>query len=672
MALHSSQKTSSVAEGSEALLNRINIVVSGPLTKDLNVFFMRRFFLVFASVYLFALPVHCLAAESSGSGSGSTASNSAAAAFSGSSSVIQTPSITDSPSSRPKTSVSESNPRSEEREARSSGQAFKTNSSFQTYVASSTGTALEVFGRDLFSNVPSTFAPLANVQVNADYVIGTGDALQIRGWGMVDIDVNVTVSRSGEIYLPRVGSVNVAGVKYRDLQGYLKKAIGRIYKSFELSASISQTRSVQIYVVGHALRPGSYNLSAMSTLLNALFASGGPAHTGSMRNIKLKRGGESIVSFDLYDILLHGDKSSDLGLHDGDVIYIPAVGPQFALLGDVKKPAIFELKQKASIAEIVSWAGGFESSAGLKNVIVEKNIANQFQTIAELQADWSSIEKSLAQLEVQPTDIIRVFAPGSIPLEVKIERSFVRVDGAVKHSGVFELKKGETLEQLISRTGGITDHGYIFGTKLTRESVRIQQQAKMNEVVDRYEKDIQTNAKQRLNGQSDPAQAAQIAAELEMQRSLLAKLRSVKSEGRIILNLKNSHAIVTDLPELPLQDSDTVYIPQKPGTVEVLGAVYQQNSIMYQPDRNVSYYLTLAGGVSSTGEKSELYRICADGTVRSNHTSGMGGKVNPGDAIVVPEKIQRGQTFMQSLKDWTSILYQFGLGAAGLATLKTL
>ena len=627
---------------------------------------MRYFHLLIIAVYLFLLPVSVLAAENSGSAA-PTASNGAALLPPASSSPINS-SITTSFSD-----LRDSSPRAEDQDQVIAGKSIiPVKSSFQIYVESSTGKTLDVFGRDLFRNVPSTFAPLKAVQVNADYVIGPGDALQIRGWGMVDIDVNVTVSRSGEIYLPRVGSVKVAGIKYRDLQGYLKKAVGRIFKSFELSASIAQTRSVQIYVVGHALRPGSYNLSAMSTLLNALFASGGPAVTGSMRNIKLKRSGEPNASFDLYDILLHGDKSSDLSLHDGDVIYIPAVGPQFALLGDVKKPAIFELKQKTSIAEIVSWAGGFESVAGLQNVIVQKSVDTHYQTVAELQADWASIEKKLAQLEVQPTDIFRVFAPGAAPLEVKADREFVRVDGEVKQSGVFELQKGETLRALLTRIGGLREKGYVYGTKLKRESVRIQQQAKMDEAVDRYEKDIQTNAKQRLNGQNDPMQVAQVATELEMQRSLVQKLRTIKSEGRIILNLKDYNAQITDLPDIPLIDGDTVYIPQKPATVDVIGAVYQQNSFIYKPESRINYYLTLAGGASSTGERSELYRICADGTVRSNHNSGMGGIVNPGDAIVVPEKIQRGQTFMQNLKDWTSILYQFGLGAAGLATLKTL
>jgi len=408
----------------------------------------------------------------------------------------------------------------------------------------------------------------------------------------------------------------------------------------------------------------------MSSVLNALFASGGPSSTGSMRNIKVKRSGAPLVTFDLYDILLHGDKSSDVALRDGDVVYIPPVGPLVALLGDVKKPAIFELKERTSFADVVSWAGGFEAVAGLQKVIVERSIDHQYQTVAELQADWGSIQKSLSQFDVHPTDIIRVIAPGSVPIKVKIEKSFVRVDGEVTQSGVFQVDKGETLRALITRLGGTTEKGYVFGTKLTRDSLKREQQLKIDESVDRYEKDIQTNAKQRFAGQSDPAQAATIAAELESQQRLLTKLRQVKAEGRIILNLKNAAAQISDLPALPLEDGDVVYVPQKSTTVDVIGAVYQQNTIIYSPDRGVNDYLKLSGGVSATGDKSELYRICADGTVRSKRNSGFGGDVNPGDAIVVPEKIQRGASFMQNLKDITSILYQFGIGAAAFKILK--
>ncbi len=627
---------------------------------------MRYTILLIAAIIFVSFPLRTQAADNSASSSASALST---AVYSSPSSAMGQISITDAPSNDNQSAVRETKTTQGERDSRISGEKLS-KSNFQTFVATSTGDNLDVFGQELFRNVPSTYAPLGAVQVNPDYVIGMGDLLQVRGWGMIDINVNVMVNRSGEIYLPRVGSIQVAGVKYRDLQGYLKKAVGRIFTHFDLSASIAQTRSVQIYVVGHAQRPGTYTLSAMSTLLNALFASGGPSVTGSMRNIKLKRSGEADISFDLYDILLRGDKSSDVALRDGDVLYIPSVGALAAILGDVKKPAIFELKQKTSLADMVDWAGGFESVAGLQKVIVEKSVDSRYQTVAELPVELSAIEKNLAQLVVEPTTIIRVTAPGSVPLEVKLERDFVRVDGEVKQSGMYELQKGETLKALISRIGGTTDKAYVFGTKLTRASVKREQQLKIDEAIDRYEKDIETNAKQRVSGQSDPTQAAAIAAELEAQRSLVKKLRQVKSEGRIILNLNDFKAVVSDLPDFPLKDGDIVYIPQYMATVDIIGAVYQQNTFIYRPERRVDDYILLAGGVTPTGDQSELYRICADGTVRSKRHSWSGGAVNPGDAIVVPEKIQRGASLMQNIKDITTILYQFGLGAAGLKTLK--
>ena len=605
------------------------------------------------------------AAGSTGGGN----SNSAYPGFSTSSSATASIISSDQQSALSQNAKLTNDPRAKAIQDSTVAVLMKKKSSFQNYIESSTGHSLDIFGKDLFRSVPSTFAPLQNTQVNSDYVIGPGDVLQIKGWGMVDIDVTATVNRSGAIYLKSVGSVQVAGVRYRDLQGYLHKAIGRIFRNFQLTTSIVQTRSVQVYVVGNAIRPGSYTLSSMSTLLNALFASGGPSVTGSLRNIKLKRGGAPLVTFDLYDMLLYGDKSSDAALQDGDVIYIPPVGPQIALYGDVKNAAIFELKQKSSIADAVTWAGGFDSAADLKQVIVQKNVDSQFQTVAELQADWSSIAKNLSQLDLQPSDIIRVFSPSSAPLEVKIHREFVRVDGEVNHNGVFELEHGETLRHLLTRIGGGTEKSYVYGIRLNRESVRKAQQAKIDESIDRFERDSQANNKQQLTS-TDPLQAAAASSQSQVQMELIKKLKQVKSEGRIILSLKNSNAGVEDLPEFPLKDGDRVYIPERPLTVDVIGAVYQPNTFIFSPRKSVKDYLVMAGGVSPTGERPELYRICADGTVNAhNHSS---SKVNPGDAIVIPERLQRGPGLLATIGQFTSILYQLGLGAAGLSILKNL
>jgi polysaccharide biosynthesis/export protein len=644
---------------------------------------MRYISLFLAAALLFALPMRTHAAESSGStGSSSSRSASGAAssstagmsAFSAPSPVSGPATITNAPSEGGNPANRETPSRPTERETVVPSGLSSTTGSFQSYVASSTGATLGMFGRELFGNVPSTYAPLSGAQVNADYVIGPGDALQIRGWGMVDIDVNVTVNRSGEIYLPRIGAVNVAGVKYRDLQGHLKKAISRIYTNFELTVSIAQTRSLQIYVLGHAQRPGTYTLSAMSSLLNALFASGGPSATGTMRNIQLKRGTAVPVSIDLYDMLLHGDKSMDCSLQDGDVIYIPEIGPLVALFGNVKRSTIFELNKKTSLSEIVNWSGGFESAADLKHVIVEKRVDNRYETIAELQADTESITKELSNIILTPTDIIRVFVPGTIPFQVKVARAFALVDGAVKEPGVFQIEKGETLKSLVARAGGTKEKGFVYGTVFTRESVRQEQQTKIDQTVDRFEKDLDANYRERIATEANPEKLDMIQRQIGFQRGLIAKLRAFKADGRIILGLKEFDSVVTDLPDFPLEDGDRILIPEKSTTVSVLGSVYQQNTYIYYPDYSVNDYIEKAGGVNPSADKSMVYRICADGTLQSKNHGGWSGSINPGDAIVVPEKIIKpnslGTSFVTALKDWTTILYQFGLGAAGLKTLK--
>jgi polysaccharide export outer membrane protein len=529
---------------------------------------------------------------------------------------------------------------------------------FSNYVETVTGAPLELFGKGLFEEVPTTFAPSDAAQVNGDYVIGTGDEIQIRGWGMVSVDVTTTVDRSGAVFIPQVGSVRVAGIKYRDLQGHLKQAISKNFSNFELTVSISQTRAVQIYVVGHAVRPGTYTLNSMSTLLNALFTSGGPDSSGSMRNIQLKRGGTTVTTFDLYDMLSKGDKSRDATLRDGDVIYIPEVGPLVALTGNVKTPAIFELKGTASLADVLAWAGGVDSAADQKQIVVEKTVNNSYQSVAELVADPATMKTVLGGVPVSPTDVIRVFAPGAVPVQAQFQSEYVRVSGEVANSGVFKIRKGETLRELMSRLGGTTDFGYLYATQLKRESVRRSQQLKLDEIAERFDRDVTSAAASRIAGTTDKDAISVQAAEMERQRRVAEKLRAVKAEGRIVLELEGENAQLKNLPDVALQDGDTVFVPRKPGTVEVLGSVFQPNSFIFKPRRTVNDYILLAGGATAAADDSEMYVIRPDGTVKSGRAtrwySGLGSvQVNPGDTIVIPEKIERS-SWRQSLKYCTA------------------
>ena len=213
---------------------------------------------------------------------------------------------------------------------------------FQQMVANSIGKMLPIYGVNLFRNPPSTFAPLNMVPVTPDYVIGPGDELLIQVWGQVTLNSRYTVDRSGSIYIPQVGAVHVAGLSFAQMHDFLRAQMARVFRNFDLNVNMGQLRSIQVFVVGQARRPGSYTISSLSTLTNALFATGGPAPQGSMRHIQLKRAGNVVVDFDLYDLLLHGDKSKDEQLLPGDVIYIPPVGPQVAVAGSVNAPAIYE------------------------------------------------------------------------------------------------------------------------------------------------------------------------------------------------------------------------------------------------------------------------------------------------------------------------------------------
>jgi hypothetical protein len=164
-------------------------------------------------------------------------------------------------------------------------------SDFERFAEDAAGRRLAVYGRGLFDEVPSTFAPMDHIPVPADYAVGPGDELLIRIWGKIDLDTSVTVDRNGQIALPKVGTLNVAGLRYEQLNSYLHTAVGVIYKGFELNVTLGHLHSIQIYVLGSARQPGAYTVSSLSTLLDALFASGGPSATGSMRHIQLRRAG---------------------------------------------------------------------------------------------------------------------------------------------------------------------------------------------------------------------------------------------------------------------------------------------------------------------------------------------------------------------------------------------
>jgi polysaccharide export outer membrane protein len=232
--------------------------------------------------------------------------------------------------------------------------------------------ALKPFGYDLFKGSPSTFAPVSDIQVPADYSIGPGDVFDIQLYGNDPASYTLTVGRDGRINFPKLGPITVSGMSFDDARGVIEQRVTEQLVGSRASVTMGDLRSIRIFVLGEAEKPGSYTVSGLSTMTNALFVSGGVKKIGSLRNIQLKRHGKLVGVLDLYSLLLHGDTSNDQRLMPGDVIFIPPIGSTVSVYGAVQRPAIYELKNEKTAEQVVDVAGGLVPDADGKSAQLER------------------------------------------------------------------------------------------------------------------------------------------------------------------------------------------------------------------------------------------------------------------------------------------------------------
>ncbi len=707
---------------------------------------------------------------------------------------------------------------------------------FQKFVAATTGQMLQIYGEDLFRNVPSTFSPIDSATVPSEYVIGPDDELRIHIWGQVNYSGNLRVDRSGDIYLPEIGIVHVAGLQFSALDQYLHTAVSKTYRNFSLSVDMGQIRAIQIYVTGQARRPGVYTVSSLSSLVDALFSSGGPSAQGSLRHILLNRNGKTIADFDLYGLLIHGDKSHDVRLQPEDVLFIDAVGPQVAIAGSIHNPGIYELRGSETIRDVIEDAGktsavassarisvervedrqhrqamefGFDDrglSAPLadgdilriysivpayqKTVTLRGNVANpgrfswrkgmrlsdlipdrdslvsrdywwkrshlglpvpEFEsavatpegTLAPaltpvvqqttnpsgtertgsiaLQApnsaqqtklfdvhqsapaiDWNyaviervdteTLKTSLIPFDLgkllinhdaaqdialQPGDTVTIFSQGDIRVPLQQQTKYVNLEGEFLHSGVYSVQPGETLRDLVRRAGGLADSAYLYGAEFTRESTRLLQQQRIDEYARIATMEAEKGAQALSMSASSPSGIEAVNASRAAAQQQMARLSQIRATGRIVLKFHPDSGKIEDVPPMELENGDRFIVPSVPSTVNVVGAVYDQNSFLFEAGKPVLYYVKLAGGPTRDADWHHSFVVRADGSVVSRVASkGMGAwpnsfdqlRLNPGDTVIVPDKAMRPSA-LRGVLDWTQVFSQLALGAAAINVL---
>ena len=263
---------------------------------------------------------------------------------------------------------------------------------------------LRRFGYEMFAGEPSTFAPVSDVPVPGEYLVGPGDNIKVQLYGKENKEYDLVINREGVIQFPELGPIPVNGLTFSELRETLSQRIQQQMIGIESNITMGELRSIRIFVAGDAYKPGSYTVSSLSTITQALFVAGGVNEIGSLRNVQLKRNGKLVGTLDLYDLLLKGDASGDLRLHSGDVVFIPSIGGLVSVSGEVRRPAIYELKHNETMADVIAMAAGLNPGAYPKSSSVERYNSKSLKTVINVDLTSEQGKMTLAKAG----DVIRV------------------------------------------------------------------------------------------------------------------------------------------------------------------------------------------------------------------------------------------------------------------------
>lgn len=604
------------------------------------------------------------------------------------------------------------------------------------------------YGMSFFRNPPSTYAPYDAAPVAQDYIINVGDEMTLSMWGIPEDETyNFVVRRDGTVRLPRLGTIRLAGYTFTEAERILDRNLQKYYTGYKMHLSMGRLSSIMVYVTGNARRPGAYMISSFSTLVNALLASGGPNSNGTLRKIELKRGGKTIAVFDMYAMLMKGDKTQDVRLQTGDVINIPQVGDLIGVAGVIQQPGVYELNGTTRVHDLLYTAGGLNARTFTGRIQYYKIVNHTYA---------SAIEGTIAEFEdtlLHDGDILRLypvfnftstvlisgalFNPGTyaiVPGQTKIaeiikrsgglsavsskkailtritpsnegpiHRRFtidlekamngdaehnktleandrinvmiipewqghvqVTIAGEVKCPGTYDMFPGEKISDLIERAEGFTSKAFLRGAIFTRESIAEQQKSSLSSMADQLEIDL-------LQAMQNTEQGT--AAEFQRRRELINRLRTIDIMGRIVTVIDTPKNIRGTEWDYELQNGDRLIVPEKPLTVNVLGAVYSSSSHTYRSRMSINSYINASGGAIKTAHKRMLYLVKCDGTVikLTRNTAmltskqwkappGFTANIEPGDTIVVPVKYVDRQS-IESLRDTIDVMYKVAITA---------
>ena len=297
---------------------------------------------------------------------------------------------------------------------------------------------IKIFGLDLFKDSPTTFAPIDLAPAPKDYILGPGDFIRLQFFGSLNVNREIPVTREGTVVIPELGNFQVSGLTFNEFREKIKDVVEASLLNTDVEISLSKIRSIQVFVLGNAENPGAYTISSLSNISNVLFFSGGPTNFGSLRDIRLKRNGIDLGSFDLYDLLINGNTRSDLKLSSNDAIVISPVGKTVSILGEVKRPSRFELKESENFKNLLDFSSGFSNKANTKKITLSRIAENGERVFNNYNLE------QLSKIALKDGDEFFIHKLSNTP------RNVIQVKGSTTAVGSYAYEDGIYLEDIIS------------------------------------------------------------------------------------------------------------------------------------------------------------------------------------------------------------------------------
>lgn len=517
----------------------------------------------------------------------------------------------------------------------------------------------EIFGRDLFEN-ENNAKTLYTSTAPRDYILGPGDELDLNFTGTKrNGKRNVIIDGEGLIFIKEFGSVNLAGLTYEKAQKYVNDLAKASLIGTSIDISLTKLRPISIYVVGNTYYPGTYILNPLSSVINALYAAGGPSEAGSMRNISLKRSNEIIDNIDLYDLFILGNSSVRTKIQSGDVLLVNPVNKHIKIFGEVRRPAIYELVNEEKFVDILNFASGFTSSANKKRITLARNGGDSL-----VKQDISF--EQLKKLELRDGDQIYIHTS-------KIDRPDANSDqvrqvtlsGEFVNPGIYSFEEGDTFMDLINQAGGYTQEAYTLGGIYLRKEVALREK----EALSRAAREIETSLMSavtsgQLNEVGDQALAIQLV------RDFLFRLRNAKPPGRIVTEFDIERIKEISSLNFFLMSGDEIHVPKKEYSVTVTGEVLSPMSFTFIESLDYQDYINLAGGYNNFADRDNAFLILPNGQTARPQSGWFRSSdlIRPGTTIIV----SRDTSNLSQLAFWRAVLPIFSNLVQTLAAIDSL